>query len=48
MYGIEMFFNNKNNHKQIMLKTISEIGLKIISQLEILHKLGYVHNDLKL
>ena len=30
------------------LKTICEIGIQLIEALQILHKVGYVHNDLKL
>lgn len=46
-FDIQKGLEDPKYHKSLDLKTISEIGIQTISQLEILHKLGFVHGDLK-
>lgn len=46
-YNIQKSLEDPKQHKALDLKTISDIGIQTISQLEILHKLGFVHGDLK-
>ena len=34
-------------HTPFTLKQLSDLGMQLVSQLEILHKLGYTHGDIK-
>jgi serine/threonine protein kinase len=34
--------------KTFSIKTICQIGVKLINSIKILHEVGYVHNDIKL
>lgn len=47
VFKIERSLNDPAQHRGLSLQQISELGMQIISQLEILHKMGYTHGDLK-
>jgi len=36
------------NHVPMPFAELSALGIQIVSQLQVLHRLGYVHNDMKL
>lgn len=46
-FNLASSFEDKLYHQRIELNKLATIGIQIISQLEVLHKLGYVHGDLK-
>ena len=46
-FQIEKSLEDKTQHQRVSLQTMSDIGMQIVSQLEILHKLGFTHGDLK-
>lgn len=47
VFNIERSLNDPAQHRGLSLQQISQLGMQIISQLEILHKMGYTHGDLK-
>lgn len=34
-------------HKNLSVRTVKHIGLKVVEQLQSLHKMGYLHRDIK-
>ena len=46
-FDIGVSLDNALLHKPFTLKKIGMIGMQLVSQLEILHKLGYTHGDIK-
>lgn len=46
-FNLASSFEDKLYHQRIELSKLSYIGIQIVSQLEVLHKLGMVHGDLK-
>lgn len=47
-YGPSLkFMLKRNKKKRFRIKTVVQIGLQLLDRLEALHKLGYVHLDLK-
>lgn len=47
VFEIQQSLDDSHKHKCFNLKGISDIGMQIVSQMEIIHKLGYTHGDLK-
>lgn len=48
LYNISRCFDNPKLHMGIHdLNLLTKIGIDLVSQLEVLHTLGFVHNDLK-
>lgn len=47
IYSIDRGLNDPTKHRALTVSELSTLGMQIISQLEILHRLGYTHNDLK-
>ena len=47
VYEIQDSLEDSKKHQCFNLKNLSDMGMQIVSQLEILHKLGYNHGDLK-
>mmetsp|Transcript_3089 Transcript_3089/g.4732 ORF Transcript_3089/g.4732 Transcript_3089/m.4732 type:complete len:265 (-) Transcript_3089:771-1565(-) len=44
---IQKSLEDPRKHKKFDLRKLSDLGMQIVSQLEIIHKLGYTHGDLK-
>lgn len=46
-FDIHKSLEDQTLHTCFTLKEISKMGMQLISQLEVIHKLGYTHGDLK-
>lgn len=46
-FEINKSLEDPTKHTQFTLKELSICGMQLVSQLEILHKLGYTHSDIK-
>ena len=42
------FFFNKLNNRNMNLLSIYQLGFKILEILEVIHRAGYIHNDISL
>jgi serine/threonine protein kinase len=47
VFNIQQSLEDSRKHRCLNLQNLSTMGMQIVSQLEILHKLGYTHGDLK-
>jgi len=46
-YNLQKSLEDPNQHKAFPINTLFDLGMQMTSQLEILHKLGFTHGDLK-
>lgn len=46
-FDIRASLDDALQHKSLTHKQLSTMGMQLVSQLEILHKLGYTHGDIK-
>ena len=47
VFEMQLSLEDSRKHKCFTLNQMSVMGMQLISQMEILHKLGYTHGDLK-
>lgn len=47
LFDIAKSLEDSSAHECLNEAQISDLGMQIVSQIEILHKLGYTHGDLK-
>ena len=47
LLDIQESLEDQRKHKCFNVEKLSTMGMQIVSQIEILHKLGYTHGDLK-
>lgn len=46
-FGIYQSLEDSMLHNCFEIKRISKMGMQLVSQLEIIHRIGYTHGDLK-
>ena len=47
VFNISQSLDDASTHIKLSHNEISDLGMQIVSQLEVLHKIGYTHGDLK-
>jgi serine/threonine protein kinase len=47
VFNISQSLDDVSTHIKLSHNEISDLGMQIVSQLEVLHKIGYTHGDLK-